>query len=572
MTLRIVRRETPAGVELPGVHPVLARVYAARGIASADALDHRLARLAPPHAMSGIERAAAIVADAIARMRPIVVVGDYDADGATGTAVALRGLAMLGARHASYCVPNRFVHGYGLTPALVATIDAPRGALLLTVDNGIAALEGVAAARDAGFGVVVTDHHLPGESLPDADAIVDPNLPGDGFASKALAGVGVVFYLLLAVRARMRAEGAFGATAPPELASLLDLVALGTVADLVPLDFNNRVLVHAGLRRIRAGAASAGIRALFEAARRDPACAQASDLAFSIGPRLNAAGRLEDMRLGIECLLCDDEAAALACAGRLDAINRERREVQHEMVAQAERLVADALARIGGVRRTTCLHDAGWHAGVVGLVASRVKDRTGGPVFAFAPAGDGSDEWRGSGRSVPGFHLRDALAAVATRHPELIRRYGGHAMAAGLSIDGSAIDVFAAAFEHEVVRQLGPAPDVPVCETDGALAGQDAGLALADAIADGGPWGQAFAEPVFDNVFDVRDARCVGERHWKARLAFADCGSELEGIHFGGIDASPPARRVRAVYTLQADAWQGRRRVQLVLRHREAVD
>ena len=572
MTLRIVRRTVPRDVALPGVHPVLARVYAARGIVDADALDHRLARLAPPHAMSGIAQAAEIVADAIAAARPIVVVGDYDADGATGTAVALRGLAMLGARHASYCVPNRFVHGYGLTPALVATIDAPRGTLLITVDNGIAAIDGVAAARDAGYGVVVTDHHLPGETLPGADAIVDPNLPGDGFPSKALAGVGVVFYLLLAVRARLRAAGAYAEVREPELAALLDLVALGTVADLVPLDFNNRVLVDAGLRRIRAGEACAGVRALFAAARRDPAIAQASDLAFAIGPRLNAAGRLEDMRLGIECVLCDDEAVALAYAARLDAINAERRVLQDDMVAQAERFVAAALARIGGARRASCVHDASWHAGVVGLVASRLKDRTGGPVFALAPAGDGSDEWRGSGRSVAGFHLRDALATIATRHPGLLRRYGGHAMAAGLSIDGGAIAAFADAFDAEVERQLGPVPERPSCDSDGELAGADASLDLAAAIANGGPWGQAFAEPVFDNELEVRESRLVGERHWKARLAFPACGTEVEAIHFGGAGVAPGARRIRTAYALALDVWQGRRRVQLVLRHREPAD
>jgi len=565
---RIVRRVATACEALSDLHPVLARVYAARGIVDREALDHRLARLASPEQLGGVARAAECLCDAIARARPIVVVGDYDADGATGVAVAVRGLRMLGARGVRYSVPNRFVHGYGLTPALVDAIDAPRGALLLTVDNGVAAVAGVAAARTAGYGVIVTDHHLPGPVLPDADAIVDPNLDGDAFPSKALAGVGVMFYLLLAVRATLRARGAFDG-AEPDLARLLDLVALGTVADLVPLDFNNRVLVTAGLRRMRAGQASAGIRALFTAARRDATCANAGDLGFALGPRLNAAGRLEDMRVGIECLLADDDARALALAARLDAINAERRELTADMTAEAEASVAASLARIGTMRAGLCVHDTAWHAGIVGLVASRLKERTGRPVFAFAPGGDDADEWRGSGRSIAGFHLRDALASIEARTPGLMLRFGGHAMAAGLSIRPDAIAAFADAFDAEAARQLCPDDLGPRCESDGELEGREASLALADAIAVGGPWGQGFPEPVFDNVFAVRDSRIVGERHWKARLAFG-CGTEVDAIEFDG-HRTVTGDRIRAAYALAVDNWRGERRVQLMIRCREAL-
>ncbi|HET9483994.1 MAG TPA: single-stranded-DNA-specific exonuclease RecJ, partial [Xanthomonadales bacterium] len=559
---RITRRVVPEGAALHGVHPVLARVYAARGIRSLDELDHRLARLASPATLGGLDRAAGILCDAIAASRPIVVVGDYDADGATGVAVAVRGLRMLGARDVSYCVPNRLLHGYGLTPALVDTIDAPRGALLVTVDNGIAAVAGVARARAAGYGVVVTDHHLAGAVLPDADAIVDPNLEGDAFPSKALAGVGVMFYLLLAVRARLRGSGAYASSREPDLASLLDLVALGTVADLVPLDFNNRVLVESGLRRMRAGAACAGIRALFAVARRDTAQAQASDLGFAIGPRVNAAGRLEDMRIGIECLLADDDARAFDLAARLDSINAERRGLQAEMLAQAEAHVASALSRLGVQRAGHCLHDPAWHAGVVGLVASRIKDRTARPVFAFAPDEDGS--WRGSGRSVPGFHLRDALAAIDAREPGLIVRYGGHAMAAGATLAGNALARFAVAFDAEVARQRGEACADAECETDGGLTGGDATLDLAAAIGCGGPWGQGFPEPVFDNVFRVLESRIVGGRHCKSRLAFEPCGTVVDAIHFGAGSEAPAGARLRCAYSLSLDTWRGQPRVQLV--------
>ncbi|HVF33806.1 MAG TPA: single-stranded-DNA-specific exonuclease RecJ [Candidatus Saccharimonadia bacterium] len=568
---RIVRRAAVATPSLAGIHPVLARIYAARGIDASEQLDHRLARLSPPDTMGGLDRASACVCDAIADGRPIVIVGDYDADGATGVAVAVRGLRMLGARDVRYCVPNRLIDGYGLTPALVASIDAPRGTLLVTVDNGIAAIAGVAAARRAGYGVVVTDHHLPSATLPDADAIVDPNLDDDAFPSKALAGVGVMFYLLLATRARLRAAGVF-AGREPELAVLLDLVALGTVADLVPLDFNNRVLVQAGLRRMRGGGACAGIRALFAVAKRDPAQAQASDLGYSLGPRLNAAGRLEDMRIGIECLLCDDDAAALALAARLDAINAERRELQTGMVEQAEAIVAASLARIGASSAGLCLHDTGWHAGIVGLVASRIKERTARPVFAFAPGEGAAPEWRGSGRSVAGFHLRDALATIDARHPGMILRFGGHAMAAGLTLAAGALAAFAAAFEAEAERQLGPGGGGAECVTDGELRGCDVTYELAHAISVGGPWGQAFPEPVFDNRFAVCDARVVGARHWKARLAFEGCGTEVDAIHFGASDSAPNAGRVRAAYSLALDTWRGERRVQCVVRHLEPIE
>lgn len=549
-----------------GLHPVLARIYAGRGAATRDDVDHRLARLAAPALLGGMEAAVALIVDAIDHDRPVLVVGDFDADGATGTAVALRGLRMLGLRRVSHRVPNRFVHGYGLSRALVDDIDAPHGTLIVTVDNGIASHDGVLAARAAGYGVLVTDHHLPGAVLPAADAIVNPNLAGDAFPSKALAGVGVVFYLLLAVRAALRANGRYGSAGEPELASLLDLVAIGTVADLVPLDFNNRVLVAAGLKRIRAGQMQHGVRALFRAAGRDPARADARDFGYALGPRINAAGRLEDMGIGIECLVTDDERVADALALELDRINRERRDLQAEMVAQAEALAEatdrEALRAVG-----VCLADAGWHAGVVGLVASKLKEKLDRPVFALAP-GEGG-EWKGSGRSVAGFHLRDALAAIDARDPGLLLRFGGHAMAAGLSLAGDAIGRFAAAFDAEARRALGDAPDAAAILSDGALAGAEVTLALAELLADAGPWGQAFPEPQFDNVFEVRESRVVGAKHLRYVLGFAECGTVAQGIHFGGYAGQTVPARIRAAYQLGVDEFRGERRVQLLIRHVE---
>ncbi|HET9483947.1 MAG TPA: single-stranded-DNA-specific exonuclease RecJ, partial [Xanthomonadales bacterium] len=546
---RIVRRAACDGAALPADwHPVVRRVLGARGVKSATDADYRLQRLAAPDALSGLDAACARLAHAIAAGERIVVVGDYDADGATASAVAVRGLRLLGAKRVEFRVPHRVRHGYGLTPALVDELAALAPALLVTVDAGIASHAGVSRARHYGLDVVVTDHHLPGPTLPDAVAIVDPNLPGDAFPSKALAGVGVIFYVLVALRAHLRRTATFGAGAGPDLAPLLDLVALGTVADLVPMDRNNRVLVAAGLRRIRAGAACAGIRALFAVAGKDASRAFATDLGFAIAPRLNAAGRLEDMRVGIACLLEDDFTAALALAERLHLINAERRHVQDEMTAQADAAVDGwEKERAQSLPVGLCLYRDDWHVGVVGLVASRVKDRLHRPVVAFAPAGDGTDELKGSARSVPGLHLRDALADVATRHPGLIPKFGGHAMAAGLSLARSDLDAFGAAFDARVREALGDSPDAATLASDGPLDGHDATFELARALEDAGPWGQGFPEPLFDNEFAVVDWRVLGTKHLGLRLAYG-CGHTVEAVHFGGYAGAPPPSRLHALY------------------------
>lgn len=560
----------------------LQRVYAARGITDAADVEHRLARLLPPQALGGLDAAVALLADAIAADADILIAGDYDCDGATGVAVGVRGLRLLGARRVCYAVPHRMVHGYGLTPALVASL-APLPDLIVTVDNGIASHAGIAAARAGGARVIITDHHLPGPTLPDADAIVNPNLPGDAFPSKALAGVGVMFYLLLALRVALRERGAFAAQGEPDLAELLDRVALGTVADLVPLDYNNRVLVESGLRRIRGGRACAGIGALIDVAGRRAATLTATDLGFALAPRINAAGRMEDMRLGIECLLSDDPDTARAHAARLHAINAERREVQAVMVADAETMTAGhaagdrvpwglPLVAPWGLPLVTgvALFDPAWHAGVVGLVAAKLKESLHRPVVAFAPAGDGSDELRGSARSIPGFHVRDALAAVDAQHPGLILRFGGHAMAAGLSLRETDFAKFAQAFDTVARGLLSDEALQPVLWTDGGLQDGEFSLELARALRDGGPWGQGFPEPLFDNVFERVAWRPLGEGHWRLTLREADSGCTLEAVMFNAGPAAPPAR-LRASYQLGVNEWQGRERLQLLLRHVEAV-
>ncbi len=576
-----------------GVPAALQRVYAARGITDAAAVEHRLARLLPPQALGGIDAAVALLADAIAADADILIAGDYDCDGATGVAVGVRGLRLLGARRVRYAVPHRRVHGYGLTPALVASL-APLPDLIVTVDNGIASHAGIIAARAGGARVIVTDHHLPGPTLPVADAIVNPNLPGDAFPSKALAGVGVMFYLLLALRAALRQRGAWAGQGEPDLTELLDRVALGTVADLVPLDYNNRVLVEAGLRRIRGGRACAGIGALIDVAGRRAATLTATDLGFALAPRINAAGRMEDMRLGIECLLGDDPGVAREQAAHLHAINAERREVQAAMVADAEVMTAVAMigdgiagvpdglpsVTLGGLPAVVpqgppsvvgvALFDPAWHAGVVGLVASKLKESLHRPVVAFAPAGDGSDELRGSARSIPGFHVRDALATVDARHPGLIRRFGGHAMAAGLSLRAADFARFAHAFDAVARGLLSDEALQPVLWTDGALQDGEFSLELARALRDGGPWGQGFPEPLFDNVFERVAWRPLGEGHWRLTLRATDGGDTLEAVMFNAGPAAPPAR-LRAAYQLGINEWQGRERLQLLLRHVEAA-
>ena len=520
-----------------------------------------------PSALGGIDEAVALLLEAIRDDWSIVVAGDYDCDGATGTAVAIRGLRQLGARKLSYAIPNRFIHGYGLSPALVASLQ-PTPQLIITVDNGVASLAGVAAAKARGIRVIVTDHHLPGEQLPDCDAMVNPNLAGDPFPSKMLAGVGVMFYLLLALRAKMREQGAF-AGAEPDLSGLLDLVALGTVADLVPLDFNNRVLVEAGLQRIRSGRACAGITALVEAGKRSLATLCSSDLGFTVGPRLNAAGRLENMRLGVECLLTDDVAQAMRHAARLDEINRERRDLQASMVAEAEVMVA-SLGHVEAVG--VALYEPSWHAGVVGLVASKLKERLHRPVIAFAPAGeDDPDHLRGSARSIPGFHIRDALAAIDARQPGLIDRFGGHAMAAGLSLKTADYPRFAAAFDAIAMELIAPEQLQALLYTDGELPPGAASLELARQLRHAAPWGQAFPQPLFDNLFECASWKVMGASHLRLQLRDPRDGSVHDAVMFNAYHGQPPPQRLRAAYELTINDWQGRESPRLLLRHIEPL-
>ncbi len=565
----IRRRARAVDGEWPDhVPPLLRRIYAARGALDVANSHPRLADLLSPDDLLGMDAATTLLASAIAGDRHIVVVGDFDCDGATACAVGVRGLRMLGARNVSHAVPNRMVHGYGLSTALVDELAGRSPDLLVTVDHGIACHAGVAAAKARGWQVLVTDHHLPGEALPPADAIVNPNQHGDGFGSRMLAGVGVIFYVLLALRARLRSDGYFGNDVP-DLAMLLDLVAVGTVADLVPLDRNNRALVSAGLRRLRAGRGCAGLRALIEVSGRKAAALTAADIGFAIGPRINAAGRLEDMALGIECLLTDDAATACELAGVLDRINAERRAVQQKMVDDADVALAGLSLAETSPRVAHCLFDAGWHPGVVGLVASKVKERLHRPVVAFAPAEPGSAQLRGSARSIPGFHVRDALARVDALHPGLIERFGGHAMAAGLSLPQARLADFTAAFEACAGQLIDPAALQDIVASDGALSAAEFDIGNAFALRDGGPWGQGFPEPVFDGDFDVVRWRVVGERHLKLELLHD--GKALNAIHFGGWGGTPPDDRIRIAYRLAPDDYRGGDAIQLIVVHREPM-
>jgi len=552
-------------LEAAGVHPLLARLLAARGVRSAEEIDASASRLLPPGMLAGASDAARLLADAIDAGARIVVVADYDCDGATACAVALRGLALLGAPRAAlgYVVPDRARHGYGLTPAVVDLAAPLAPALLVTVDNGIASHAGIAHARALGMKVLVTDHHLPAadQPLPAADVIVDPNQPGCGFPSKALAGVGVMFYVLLATRAELRARGRFDPAAQPRLETLLDLVALGTVADVVRLDANNRRLVALGLKRMRAGLVQPGVAALFAVAGRSAARAAAFDLGFALGPRINAAGRLADMTLGIECLLADDAARAAALAQQLDAINRERRELESGMREQAERALEALRVGRDEVPPALALYDASFHEGVIGIVAGRVKDRWHRPTFVFARGAAG--ELKGSGRSIAGFHLRDALDLVAKREPGLLLRFGGHAMAAGCTLAGDgeqAVGAFEAALRRVAAEWLDAATLARTLRTDGPLALE---WFNADTVAllEQQVWGQGFEAPLFCDEVQVLQQRLVGERHLKLRLHHA--GTLREAIWFNRIEPLP--EHARLAYRLALDEWNGQQRVQMVV-------
>ncbi len=543
-----------------GCEPRMARLFAARGTARMEELAIALAGLVVPERLIHADDAARLLADAIAAGDRLLIVADYDADGATACAVGVKALRMMGG-HVDYLVPNRFDHGYGLTPEIAREAAKRTPQWLITVDNGIAANEGIAEANRLGMRVLVTDHHLPGQQRPDAACIVNPNQAGCGFPSKHLAGVGVIFYVMLALRAELRRRGAYAGSAEPNLASLLDLVALGTVADVVRLDANNRILVAQGVARIRAGQACPGIAALLEVAGRSSRQLVAQDLGFAVGPRLNAAGRLKDMSVGIECLLATDQAAARELASRLDKLNRERREIEGDMQASALAMLERFEA---GDTWSLSVHQPDWHEGVVGLLASRLKDRFHRPVFAFAASG--SDRLKGSGRSIPGLHLRDALDLVDKREPGLVDRFGGHAMAAGLTLARDRLAPFREAFERVARELLTPADLEQRIECDGELSHADMTEAFAREIK-GRVWGQGFPEPRFDGRFAVHDQKVVGEKHLKLTLGAGT--RRFSAIRFGS--AEPLPATVRAVYRLDLNEWQGSTTLQLVVEHVEPV-
>ena len=561
---RILVRSAPTRasmmLEQQGVPALLARLYAARGIEDAGALDHSLAKLLPPAALHGAEEAARLLADAIGQCKRLLIVADYDCDGATACAVGMRALRQFGA-DVAYLVPNRFEYGYGLTPEIVRLAAAmqPRPDILITVDNGIASVEGVAEATRLGLTTLITDHNLPGDELPAAAVIVNPNQPACRFPSKHLAGVGVMFYVMLALRAELRRRGAYADTAEPRLDALLDLVALGTVADVVSLDRNNRILVAQGLARIRAGHMQAGVQALFRSAGRAHETASTFDLGYTLGPRLNAAGRLADMALGIECLIGDDAGRALNIAQQLDALNRERRVIEtgmrEEALLQLEGVSAEA-------RASLCLFDASWHQGVIGILAARLKERLHRPSFAFAPGNAG--EIKGSGRSIAGLHLRDALDLVAKRHPGLLLRFGGHAAAAGVTIAATAFTRFEAALE-EIARELiAPADLTRSISTDGGLENAHMSLAWARQL-EAQIWGQGFPPPLFSDRFEVRSQRILKDKHLKLQLS--KNGARFEAIQFNFVAAVPA--QIHCAYRLGVNSYQGVDSVQLLLEHLE---
>ncbi len=573
---KIVRR--PANDQAPplGQLPeLLQRLYASREIRDTGELDRSLGCLPAPQRLSGMAAMVERLSDAIHHDRRVLIIGDYDADGATATAVAMRGLRALGLRQVGYLVPNRFEYGYGLTPEIVTLAATRQPDLLLTVDNGISSHEGIAAAAVMGMEVLITDHHLPGSTVPAAAAIVNPNLPGEDFPSHALAGVGVMFYVLMALRQALRAAGHFARTsvAEPKLGTLLDLVALGTVADVVPLDHVNRILVHQGLQRIRAGQAHPGLLALLTVAGREPQRTSAADLGFAAGPRLNAAGRLDDMSLGIECLLADDPVQAGALAQQLDLLNRDRRLIEEQMKQEALAALSQLDSEEGSDRPALCLFCQDWHEGLVGLVASRVKDRIHRPVIAFAPADRNPDELKGSARSIPGIHIRDVLADLATRQPQLIRRYGGHAMAAGLTIPRAGLEPFMAGFEDEVRRRAEGADLEHTIHTDGPLDAEQLTLATAELLQTAGPWGQHFPEPVFDGDFEVAGSRIVGERHLKLVLKPRNGAPHIDAIAFGLDNPGEWLRchSIRAAYRLDVNEYRNNRSLQLRIDYMESL-
>lgn len=567
--IRILRRSPDAADQLPeSLHPVMRRVFLNRGIGNEDALDLALARILPLGSFGALDDAVDLLCQHREQRSLITIVGDFDADGATATALLMRGLRDLGFPSLKYLLPDRFRYGYGLSADIVKVASADGPGLIITVDNGISSIEGVAAARELGIDVLVTDHHLPGAETPAANVILNPNLPGESFAGKTLAGVGVAFYLLAATARRLHPDGAKVA------ARYLDLVALGTVADVVPLDHNNRALVEQGLKRIRARRCCAGITALLEVAGRNPETTSASDLGFAAGPRLNAAGRLDDMSLGVECLLSDAVPAAAKIATQLDEKNRTRRDIEGKMEAEAqahvERLRIDPnTGDTDDLPWGLCLFDEAWHQGVVGLLASRIKERVHRPVIAFAPASD--TELKGSARSIPGLHIRDTLDRIATDHPDILSRFGGHAMAAGLSLDRDRFDDFAALFDAAVRETISRDTLQAAIHSDGELAADELSMPLAELLARGGPWGQGFPEPQFDGIFELESCRELNGGHLKMRvrpdgLGDGQCdglGESLSAIAFRQSLPAEASHRLRMVYRLEVNEFRGRRETQL---------
>jgi single-stranded-DNA-specific exonuclease len=564
--VKIITRDVPPraawALEQAGIHPLLARLYAARGVLGKEELDNGLGLLLAPASLKGATDAARMLADAIAADRRLCIVADYDCDGATACTVALRGLRLLGAKHVDYLVPDRVVDGYGLTRPIAQRVKARGADVLITVDNGIASIDGVAAAREVGLDVLVTDHHLPGATLPQGALIVNPNQPECGFQSKSIAGVGVMFYVLLALRAELRARGVFDERTQPKLDALLPLVALGTVADVVKLDANNRRLVAQGLRRVRAGALPRGLAALFKVAGRKTETATTFDFGFALGPRINAAGRLADMTLGIECLLTDDPVRAEELAAQLDGINRDRREIEGDMREQALAMAESLFDEGEQPPPAICVFDPDFHEGVVGIVASRIKDKLHRPTFVFAAsqAPGKEHELKGSGRSIPGFHLRDALDLVAKRHPGVLLRFGGHAMAAGCTVAEEHLDVFEQAMAQVAQEWLDAATLLRSLHTDGPLAPEYRRADLVDTLH-GEVWGQGFAPPVFSEEVEIVSQRLVGEKHLAIKLRHQ--GQPVDGIWFGHTEPLPA--KVKIAFRLDADEWQGTRRVRFLV-------
>lgn len=559
--------------QFANMHPVLRRVYSARGVVDAKQLDYQLAHLLTPK-LKGLSEAASILAAAVQRDANILIIGDYDADGATSTALAVRCLSDMGAKHVNYLVPNRFEFGYGLSPEIIEFAKALEPELIVTVDNGIASVEGVAVAKRLGYQVIVTDHHLPGSKLPNADAIVNPNQRGCEFSSKAAAGVGVIFYVMSALRKLLQEQNWFNASKPqPNMAQYLDLVALGTVADVVPLDFNNRILVAQGLQRIRHGYSTPGIAALLKVGGRNQSKVSATDMGFVVGPRLNAAGRLDDMSVGVRCLLTDDEGEALGLAQELDHLNRERRSIEASMQVDAARFVDELQSQDSeSLPNALCLYQSDWHQGVIGILASRVKDKVHRPTIVFAD--DDGETVKGSGRSIKGVHLRDALEYVAIRQPTILKKFGGHAMAAGLTIKKNHLELFEKTFVQAVDEQLSGNEIEMGIETDGALEQNDFSLSLAETLEQAGPWGQAFPEPRFDGEFAVVQQKLVGGKHLKLVLGLAGCDLLVDAIAFGvDLDVWPNSqcKSIRTVYKLAVNEYNGKRSIQLIIDYLEPV-